>query len=186
MGIFSKRFLPLSFLSVFTCFIASPSLATLITFDAVSLGGDQYRYDYSVSNDDLAAPIEEFTIFFDPSLYATIGMTSAPAGWDPLVVQPDDILSDDGFFDVLALGAGIAQGGSLSGFSAIFTFLGIGAPGAQAFDIVDPVTFDILANGVTVAVEAPEIPLPGAAVLMLSGLGGLVFRARCKRNRSTT
>jgi hypothetical protein len=73
---------------------------------------------------------------------------------------------------VLALSGGIASGGTLGGFQVQFDFLGAGAPGSQAFTVVDPFTFDNLEGGLTVATTV--IPLPAAAWLFVGGLSILV------------
>jgi hypothetical protein len=146
----------------------SISQGTIIHFDATNVAGNQWLYDYSVTNDTLADPIDEFTIFFDLSLYANLGVFSSPGGWDSLVAQPDPSLPDDGFFDSLALVAGIGTGDTLQGFSVLFDWLGVGAPGAQPWLVVDPLTLVMLDAGVTTQVV--RVSEPGTLTLVLLGL----------------
>jgi hypothetical protein len=94
------------------------------------------------------------------------------ANWDELVVQPDPILHDDGFYDALALGAGILVGSQEAGFAVQFDWLGSGEPGPQPFDIVDPVTFQTKYSGTT-------LPEPSALIL----LAGAVAAARRQQMR---
>jgi len=136
-------------LFAFTAALVICAQAVTVTYTVTPLGGTSWRYDYSIENDTLAGPIEEFTIYFPPNLYSTLAGGSVP-GWDILIIQPDPQLPDDGFYDALTLGSGIAQGANASGFSVTFNFLGQGTPGAQAFEVVDPVTFAPLFSGSTI------------------------------------
>jgi len=149
-----------------------------------------FEADFTVTNDMLSVPIEEFTIFFPVGEFENISILSTPAGFDPLAIQPDPGIPDDGFIDFLALGTPINPGLSVSGFVAMFTFLGSGSPDSLMFDIIDPNTFDVLQTG-TVAFSGvgapPEVPLPGAVWLMLSGLlGGRLLSLRHSRLGQST
>lgn len=123
-----------------------------IVYEAVELGGGQWEYTYEVSNNSLPVAIEEFTIWFELGSFAQLAVTTPdpPAGdWDELVVQPDPVLTDDGFYDALALSAGIAPGETVADFSVSFGWLGSGQPGAQLFEIIDPETFEPIYSGLT-------------------------------------
>lgn len=163
------RFLQVFFVFTFLINVPMAGHATTVSFDVTNISGNTWEYTYTVANDTLGFDIEEFTIFFDVGLYENLVATATPADWDPLVIQPDLGLPDDGFYDALALVIGIAPGNSLSGFGVQFDFLGAGMPGSQLFQIVDPNTFDVLDEGFTTLV-----PLPGALWLFGSGLVGLV------------
>ncbi len=149
----------------------SSSYATTLTYDVTNISGNTWEYTYTVSNDMLGVDIKEFTVFFDANLYENLVATSTPTDWDPLVIQPDTVLPDDGFYDALALVAGIAPGNSSGGFGVRFDYLGAGTPGAQVFDVVDPFTFEVLDSGLT---QASVVPAPAAIWLFGSGLLGLV------------
>jgi hypothetical protein len=138
--------------------------AAVISSTAFHLSGNQWTYEYTVSASAAGPTIDEFTIFFDPTLFQNLSVAASPPGWDSLVVQPDPALPSDGFFDSLALVAGLAPGSSLGGFRVTFDFLGAGAPPAQRFDIVDPATFASLDSGMT----APAASVPEPSSLMLS------------------
>jgi hypothetical protein len=101
-------------------------------------------------------------------LYENLAPTSTPAGWDPVTIDPDPSLPDDGMYDALALVSGVAPNDTLSGFSVQFDFLRPGTPGSQLFDIVDPNTFSILESGMT-----SPVPLPPVLWLFVSGLAFL-------------
>ena len=156
-------------LAAFGLFVVSvtPVRATTVTYDLTNLTGTTWAYTYNVTNDTLVSSIDEFTIFFDVNLYANLAVDSTPASWDPIVIQPDTAIPDDGFYDALALSTGIAPGDSLGGFSVQFDFLGAGIPGEQFFDVVDPTTFASLDSGLT---QASAVPLPAAIGLFASGL----------------
>jgi hypothetical protein len=125
--------------------------AALIQYELTSLGGNRWEYAYTVTNDTLGAPLEEFTIFFDVALYENLAVTASPAGWSSLVVEPDPLLPDDGFFDALGTAGGITPAGVVSGFRVAFDFLGVGAPDQQPYHVVDPITFAVPESGVTIA-----------------------------------
>jgi len=150
------------------------SQATSVSFDVAHIAGNTWEYSYTVANDTLATDIEEFTVWFDVNLYENLIATATPADWDPLVIQPDPGLPDDGLYDALALVAGIAPGGSLGGFSVQFDFLGMGTPGSQPFDIVDPFSFALIDGGRTISTAGPAIPEPSTFVLLAVGLCGVL------------
>lgn len=146
-----------------------------------------YAYSVTVA---LGEPrVEEFTIFFDSTLYQNLVVSAAPQDWDPLVIQPDSGIPSNGFFDALALIDGISPATSLGGFAVLFDFLGTGSPGAQRFDIVDPTTFVTLQTGFTSAasVVPPTSDVSEPSALALAGLALallLGFRSRFTSNRS--
>jgi hypothetical protein len=144
--------------------------ATTIHFNASSLGGNRWEYNYSITNDTLTSSIEEFTIFFNYGQYDHLIVTMPLAGWDEITADPALILNfpDNGFYDALALSSGIVPGSTASGFSVSFDWLGIGTPGSQQFAIVDPTTLVDLDTGTTIITPEPS------TVLLLS-LGLAVF-----------
>jgi hypothetical protein len=145
--------------------------ATTIFFGVENLGGNTWEYAYTIENDTLGFNIEEFTIYFEHGLYDNLLVTTPMADWDELAVNPDVILGspEDGFFDALALGSGIAPGQTLSGFSVSFDWLGAGSPGTQTFEVVDPDTFVSVDSG-----DTAPIPEPATSLLLGAGLAGLV------------
>lgn len=151
------------------------TLDTGIIYETSDLGGGRWQYTYEVANTGLTVPIEEFTVWFDYDLYANLAVETPtiPAGWDQIVLQPEPVLLDDGAYDAKTLGAGISLGQTLSDFAVSFDFSGIGEPGPQPYDIIDPQTFQTIDSGTTV---------PEPATLLLLGLGGMILR----RKRKTT
>ena len=148
--------------------------ATTITYGVNNVSGNTWTYSFEVFNDSLSLDLEEFTVFFTLNTYQNLSMVSVPSGWDPLVIQSDPSLPDDGFFDALALSAGgIVPGGSRAGFIVQFDFLGSGIPGNQAFDVVDPTSFVTIDSGIT---QPTVVPLPaaswlfGSAIIMILGV----------------
>ena len=143
--------------------LASP---ITVAYTATDLGNGHWHCAYSVRNDSWVQPIEEFTIWFDQSKYRNmhIATPDPPAGdWNELVVQPDPILHDDGFYDALATNSGIAVGDHVQGFAVEFDWLVAGSPGPQRYDIVDPVTVEKLYSDFTV-------PEPASLALLAGGL----------------
>ncbi|MES9969684.1 MAG: PEP-CTERM sorting domain-containing protein, partial [Candidatus Thiodiazotropha sp.] len=159
-------------------------LANPIYYDYLDLGAGRYEYNYTVDNQTTSA-IEEFTVWFDLGLYDNLLINGSPTlDWDGLAAQPDPLLPDDGFADWLTFGAAINPGESLSGFSVEFDWLGDGTPGAQFFEIIDPIEFVALSSGFTQTAPPPpppppsssSVPEPGTWVLMGVGLLLLGFR----------
>lgn len=155
---------------------AATSEATLITFEVASVAGNTFEYTYVVDNDSLAVDIEELAVYFDVDLFENLRMATAPSDWDPLVVQPDTVLRDDGFLDGLALLSGIPPGGSLGVFTIWADFLGAGIPGRQRFEILDPVTFAVLDSGFTVPASGGPVSEPNGLWMLGLGLAALRFR----------
>ena len=132
---------------------SSPADLVTIAYETSDLGANRWQYTYTVENVALTEYVEEFTIWFQFGLFDSLAMETPdpPASeWDELVIQPDPVLTDDGFYDALTLTDGIGIGESVEGFAVSFDWLGSGEPGSQPFEIIDPVTFETLYEGNTV------------------------------------
>ncbi|MBN1491443.1 MAG: PEP-CTERM sorting domain-containing protein [Phycisphaerae bacterium] len=154
----------------------SSTQAAMISYEVSDLGAGRWKYTYEVKNVSLAQPVNEFTIWFNRSRYANLAVASSnpPAStWSELVVQPDPVLHDDGFYDALQTPGGIGIGTSVGGFAVEFDWLATGQPGAQPFDIIDPVSLQTRYSGITV---------PEPSTLALLALGGLVTIRRQARS----
>ena len=156
---------------VFLCLFASSGLDaanTEIWYETTDLGSGRWEYTYTVYNLSLEVGIEEFTIWFDYGLFDNLLVTTpeTPAGWDQIVVQPEPVLEDDGFYDAETLDSGIGIGESVSGFAVSFDWLGGGQPGSQFYEIIDPVTLETIESGWTI---------PEPATLFLLGFGWLAL-----------
>jgi hypothetical protein len=181
--VFKNRFAAVGVLLA-SCYCHS-ALATVIEYDVQLVGGNTWRYDYEVTNDTLADPIEEFTIWFDWNLYGELLLPIAPLNWDPIAIQPDVNLPHDGFYDALVFGTGILPGATLGGFSVQITWLGAGKPGTQLFDVVNATDFSVLDSGLTrLRVTTPPptgVPEPGT--LGLLGAALLLFPVMRRRQQ---
>lgn len=156
--------------------LAAPAWATTISYTSSHLGGTQWRYDYTLSNGGLTAPIDEFSVFFAPGLYAKLQDASTTPAWDVLIIQPDPAIPGDGYLDALTLAGGVAPGAAAGGFSVIFDYFGAGAPAAQAFTVWDPVSFAEIDTGTTTPLAL--LPLTSTSWLLLAGLLPLAWRRR--------
>jgi len=166
----------ITYIAVICCFllvICTNSYGTLIRYNLTALGGSQFEYEYTVTNDSLIIPIEEFTIWFDVHLYDNLVITTE----EPLASQWDEIiLKKTGFelpmgYDAKSLTGGIQPLQVVSGFSVKFDWFGTGIPGSQYYEIVNPSTFVTIDSGYTVLVPEP-------ATLLLLGFGTLAFRTK--------
>jgi hypothetical protein len=141
-----------------------PCLGQEVSYVRSDLGGGHWKYTYAVSNTSPLA-INELAITFGRDRYRNLRVATpnpTAGAWSELVVQPDLILQDDGYYDALSLTGGIWPGGMVHGLSVEFDWLGGGQPGAQPFDIVDPLTFASQYSGMTV-------PEPTSLVLLSLG-----------------
>jgi hypothetical protein len=169
----------------------APATSATIDYTSTSLGGNAWRYDYTITNDGLA-PINEFSVYFDETAFASLTLLSTAPSWDSLVLQPDLALPSRGLFDGLALSAGLAAGDVLSGFSVSFTYLLASAPGSQPFEIINPVTFGVVESGQTRlfvpgnggggGVTSP-IPEPATWLLLLPGFIALMAMSAQRRSQ---
>lgn len=159
------------------------SHAAVVTYAVTPLGGSQWEYSYLISNNGTSGSIDEFSIYFAHSLHSNLQLTSSPAGWDFLLVQPDVGLPSAGFVDGLASNLGLQPGDSLSGLTVSFTFLGTGIPGWQPFDVIDPANFEVIESGRTTAESTGAVPEP--STLALLALAGLAAASRRCTQAST-
>jgi len=140
-----------------------------------NLSGNTWQAEYAIENDSLS-----FTIWFDLNLYENISAVSTPSGWDPLVLQPDPSIPDNGLYDALTLTSGIASGDSQGGFVVSFGWLGGSASMLQSFEVVDPVTFTILDSGQT-TLQTVAISEPAPLALLAFGLVGIALSTKVSR-----
>ena len=84
----------LLFLSIVV--LTTQAKATLITYNTTNISGNTWEYSYTIENDTLGIDIEEFSIYFSPTLYENLSLAIAPADWDPLIIPPNTFIPDDG------------------------------------------------------------------------------------------
>lgn len=168
--------------------LSSQAFATIIDYSLTSLGGTQYRYDYTVTNDTLGGAIELFDISFDPALYDESSLTVVSGAGVSAAWSESLLASAPGFdalYDAYALSGGIAVGASQSGFAVEFNWLGAGGPGAQLFEIYDATTFALIDTGITTLLSGPgPTPVAEPTSLGLLGLGLLGLWGSVRGRRS--
>ena len=170
-------------LTLFCAVLLTPRVeAIAITYEQLSQSGNYYEYGYTVTNTS-SFYVEEFSIYYQVGSYQNLQVLSSPTDWDPLVLQPSFLF--DGLIDWLALGDLIAPGETLGGFNIAFDWVGVGSSPSerQFFEVYDPSTFDVLADGETSKAKASvSVPEPMVWILVLGGLLVLGFM-RQYRNR---
>lgn len=164
--------------------VIHPAKAATISYEITNIVNNRWQYSYSVYNNSLANDIDEFSIFFDVNFFENLTISNVPLNWDPLLIQPDSFLPDDGYFDALALGAGIAPGSTLGGFIIEFDYLFSGPPGNQYFEIRDAISFDLLESGNTVLTGA-SIPEPNTVWLALIGMFSILRLLSAKSGKTS-
>ena len=130
-------------------FLSAPGFASpiWIASNLTPLGNNSYRDDFSVYNNGSlpnGAAVQLFDVFFDPSLYlqsslTVVEPTALDTQWSGIILYGTGP-TDPAAFDVLALGAGIAVGQTVSDFSVIYAYLGPGTPGPLPFSVSNPPT----------------------------------------------
>jgi len=140
-------------LIIFMCLaFTHPVLGTEVSYYLEELGGGQWVYNYTLTNNTLGLPIEQFIIWFEADKYENLSIVSAPEigyEWYQDTIEPDPIWLDDGAYRALAYYDGILPDDTETGFAVRFTYLDVDVPGPQEFDIVDPVEYVSLEWGLT-------------------------------------
>ncbi len=132
--------------------LAYPVIGTEVSYCLEELGGGQWVYNYTFTNNTLGQPIEQFIIWFEADKYENLSIVSDPDigyEWYQDTVEPDPIWLDDGAYRALAYYDGILPDDLETGFAVRFTYLDAGVPGPQEFDIVDPNEYVSLEWGLT-------------------------------------
>lgn len=152
---------------------AEGARAVSLRYEAVELadpapGEERFAYRYSLDAFPFPAGYG-FSVLFEPGLYGGLSLppADAPAGWDPLVLQPDEAIPDPGRYDALALES---EPSTAEPFVVRFEWRGEGAPPAQPFVVYDA-SFETVARGTTTLV-----PEPATALLLAGGLALLRLR----------
>jgi hypothetical protein len=161
-------------LSLLAAVSAGRLAAANVAFQITSLGSNNYRYDYAVSGIQFQMN-QEFDLRFDPALYSTLSNGVAPAGFDLLLLQPNNPPGVSGDFSAMAL---VNNPSLSSGFRVDVVYLGNGTPGAQPFFInqldANGNILSVISNGTT-APPGGSVPEPAGWTLAGAGflIGGL-------------
>jgi hypothetical protein len=148
--------------------------AISIQYTVVPVGGNVYRYVYSLTNSAGSPAVQLFDILFDTSQYQESSLTIVTppplnAQWQQQILH-SVAPSIPAAYDALSLSGGIPAGSTVTGFAVQFTWLGTGTPGPQPFQVFDSSTFALLQSGTTAA-AAQVVGVPGASPFSLGILG---------------
>lgn len=171
----------------------SSAFATQIEYTATNNGGGNYTLVYNVINDTLSQDIGGFSIYFGQTAdglnftnsFAFDHFTPGdqPVGWDSYSFEPSAI-ELPGQFNSDAMGAGIASGASLGGFTVSFDWTGAGSYDGLFFEVFDADgNFSILDTGYTTlggGNGTAPVPEPATMLLFGTGLGGVAFFRKIK------
>lgn len=149
-----------------------------VTYVATDVSGNNWRYDYTITG-----PVDAFgaiNLIFSHLRYSNLVSSSLDSNLTLLDTQPDPILPADGIVHVTPDPALLATDTTTA--SVDFVWLGATgtAPGAQAFEILNP-DFNVTFSGQTVpAASNPNpTPEPTAASLVAAALLALALSRRC-------
>lgn len=161
--------------------LSSAANAMQIDYTATSLGGNSWRYDYTLDNAVPSAVFNEFTVYFPWPGTVSIDNTVSAGGWGVFVAQTDPSIPDGGYVDWLNFAGSVPGGSVISGFSIDFTAdVGV-TPGAQAFDLIasdaNTGAFAVVYSGHTVPANG-TVPEPETLLLVATGLAAAAVRSR--------
>ena len=192
-----KKYLVILATLLFAVCLTQTATAALIDVDytATFLGGDQWRYDYAVTNNSDAG-IYVLNLNYDANSYGFDWVFDDPE--EAVMYDSDFMAAPDGWASV-ALAGSIPNGliphtlmfytddapigllGTLDMFSVTFSWFGSGDPGSQYFQAYDA-NWGFIGDGNTsIGNDTPVVPEPGTLALLGTGIIGLV--AYCRRNR---
>lgn len=163
------RYLPL--LAVMT---AGQMSATTVGFDVADMGvnifsQNVFRITYYVTGTPFLTN-QEFDVRFDPAAYGELRNPTVPAGFNSLLLQPNNPPGTSGDFSAQALIDTTMQAVT---FSIEATMLGGARPGAQTFNInqLDQAgrIVSTLESGVTAAVPEPATWSLTVLALLIGG-----------------
>ncbi len=109
--------------------IFQPASAVVIEYELTDLGGDRYRYDYTVINDGslgAGVSVQLFDILFDPPLYdesslSIVSGSSIISDWDEQILSSFPPFA--AAYDLSAISSGVLEGNTISGFAVEFNWL---------------------------------------------------------------
>lgn len=150
--------------------IPSLSSASLISYEAIIEDSGEFKYVYELKNNTNYI-IDAFNIKFDSPYIEedTLKITTPDrvgSSWDEIFLRPGIGVPPE--YDVFAMEGGLLPGQSIYGFTVIFSWNGPNLwPGAQAFEIYDGETFEVITSGYTTPKTVPE---PSSLILILFSL----------------
>jgi hypothetical protein len=174
----------------FSCGVASPpAKADGVQYQATQVTGDTWQYTYTLTGTPLGVN-QAFTVFFDPTLTSNLVDTSLDAtdpasvaaeNWLSFSIPFDPTLNSDGFYSALAL---LNDDSMTEAFTVTFDYSGLVKPGSQMFSIDQFDAFGNLVMNLQTGETTPAgvaAPEPGAGVLLILGLAGIVTGMFCKQ-----
>lgn len=157
---------------LFALFCAAAN-AGILQFETTALGGDIWRYRYTLQGQAPSGGFDGLTVYFEPTSFGHLTNLAVPVDCDPLLIQPDIGIPADGFLDLLHLGGLLNGSFGPVEFSVDVEFLGNGFPGSQRFELYVSEPFDVVTSSETQ--QAAAVPEPATFALVATALGCILL-----------
>ncbi len=140
--------------------------STAITYVSNALGGDVFEHRYTIDTTGLDAAFDQLTLYFNVNQYASVSILQAPALWGTIVVERDEFLGSDAYFDALFAQAYDKNTPLIDTFTLQVTRFPNMPQRDQYFQLLWSDTISVVAEGFTSRV-AP-VPEPASMALVLA------------------